>query len=149
MRIRPATGDKLAVPAQQRRRRNERRFQPGLPRQHPGKRRQQHPIRLCQLRTSDLTLEHPQLVAEQQYLDLLLPLRTTPQHDQLKQPPQRPVEKADDHAPRPTRHRHRPYRSKTDHDSPRTTRIRQIRVSGTHSFRRYVLRPPAAFSALA
>jgi hypothetical protein len=52
--------------------------------------RQQHPIRLRQLRTSDLTLEHPQWVAEQQDLDLLLPLRTTPEHDQLEQPPQRP-----------------------------------------------------------
>jgi hypothetical protein len=35
----------------------------------------------CRLQTSDLTLQHLQLMAEQQNLDLLLPLRTTSEHE--------------------------------------------------------------------
>jgi hypothetical protein len=45
----------------------------------------QRPI--SQLRTSDLTLQHAKLVAQQQDLDLFLSLRATPEHDQLEQPP--------------------------------------------------------------
>ena len=51
------------------------------------------------------TLQHPQLVAQKQDLDLLLPLRATPQNDQLKQPSQRPIHKREEHTPRTTRHR--------------------------------------------
>jgi len=79
------------------------------------------PVSRHQLRTSDLTLEHPQLMAEQQDLDLLLPLRTPPEDDRLEKPPQRPIEKTHNHAPETTRHRHRPYRS-NDHDPLHTTR---------------------------
>lgn len=93
------------MPAQQRRRSHERRSRPRLAWQHPVERRQQRPISLRQLGTSDLTLEHMQLVAKEKDLDLLLALRTTPKHGQLQQPPQRPVQKRQNHASSPTRHR--------------------------------------------
>src|SRR4051794_32470977 len=80
VRIPPAACHQLAVPAQQRPRRHKRRSPPRLPRQHPAERRQQRPISLRQLWPSDLPLEHAELVAQQKDLDLLLPLRTTPQH---------------------------------------------------------------------
>jgi hypothetical protein len=60
MRIRPTARGEFPVPAQQRRGRHEQRHLPGLPRQHPAKRRKQRPIGLRQLRTSHLTLQHPQ-----------------------------------------------------------------------------------------
>jgi YD repeat-containing protein len=75
------------VPAQQRRRPHEQRPLPGLPWQHTAKSGQQRAISLRQLRTSNLALQHPQLVAEQQNLDLLLPLGATPQHEQQASSP--------------------------------------------------------------
>ena len=41
------------------------------------------------------TLEHPELLTEQQNLDLLLSLRATPEHEQLEESPQRPVQQRD------------------------------------------------------
>jgi hypothetical protein len=105
MRVRPATRNKLTVPAQHRPRRRERRSPPRLPRQHATERGKKRPVSLRQLRTSDLPLKHSQLVAEEKDLDLLLPLSPTPEHDQLKQPPKRPIEKRQNHASRTTRHR--------------------------------------------
>jgi hypothetical protein len=74
-------------------------------------------------------------MAEQQNLDLLLALRPPPKHDEFKQPSQRPVEKAHDHATRTTRRRYRPYRSNQPQPA-HTTQSRRIRVSGTHESRR-------------
>ena len=91
MRIRPPARDQLAVPAQKRCRRDAQRSPPRLPRQPTAERRKQCPISLRQLRTSDVTLQDPQLMAQQHDLDLLLPLRTTPEHGQLEQPTQRPI----------------------------------------------------------
>jgi hypothetical protein len=45
-------------------------------------------------------------LAEQRDLDLLPPLRATPQHDQLQQPPERPIEKGQNETARTTCHRH-------------------------------------------
>src|SRR6266508_1170821 len=61
--IRPTASDQLAVPAQKRRRGDEERLPPRLPRQHAAERRQQRPVSLRQLRTRDLTLQHAKLVA--------------------------------------------------------------------------------------
>lgn len=83
MRIRPAARDQLPMPAQDRSRRYEQRSLPRRSRQHPAESRQQRPISLRQLRTGHLTLKHAKLMTEQQDFDLLLPLRTTPQHNQL------------------------------------------------------------------
>src|SRR5262249_35878514 len=113
MQIRPAASDRLPVPAQKRRGRDQERSPPCLPRQHAAERRQQRPVSLRQLRTSDLTLKYAKLVAQQQDLDLLLSLRPVPEREQLKQPTQRPVREREDHAPRTTRHGIRPYRSPT------------------------------------
>ena len=93
MRVRPVARNELAVPAQQRRRRHEQRPLPRLPWQHTAECSQQRPISQRQLRTTNLPLQHPQLVAQQQNLDLFLPLRATPQHEQLEESPQRPVQK--------------------------------------------------------
>jgi hypothetical protein len=87
MRIRPAARDEFAMPAQESRGRHERRSLPSLPRQHTTERRQQRPIALRQLRTSDLPLEHHQLMTEKKNLDFLLPLRATPENDELEQAP--------------------------------------------------------------
>lgn len=92
------------MPAQKRRRRHEERSLPRPARQYLAERRQHGPISLSQLRTSDLTLQHPQLVPEQQNLDLLLPLRATPEYEQLKESPERPVDQRDRDALGPTRH---------------------------------------------
>lgn len=46
------------------------------PRKHVAECRQQSSISLRQLRTSDVPLEHPKLVAQKEDLDLFLPLRT-------------------------------------------------------------------------
>jgi hypothetical protein len=81
MRIRPTARDQFAVPTQQRPRTDEQRPLSGLPWQQAAKCRQQRPIGLRQLRTSDLTVQHPQLMAEQQNLDLLLALGATAEHN--------------------------------------------------------------------
>ena len=104
MRIRPAARYQLSVPAQNGRRRHEERS-PQAPRQHPAERAKQRPISLAQPRTGHLTFEYPDLMAQHQYLDLLLALRPRPQHDELQQAAQRPVEKRHSHALRTTRHR--------------------------------------------
>jgi hypothetical protein len=92
------------MPAENGCRLHKQRAPPRLPRQRPTERRHKRPISLRHLRTSDLTLQHPQLVPQQQDLDLLLPLRTTPEHNQLKQPPQRPVKQRNRDTLGPTRH---------------------------------------------
>jgi hypothetical protein len=97
-RVRPAARDQLAVPTQQRRRRHKHGSPPRLPRQRTAERRQQRPISRRQPRTSNLTLQYPQLLAQHQNLDLLLRLRPTSEHDQLEQPPQRPIEKRQERA---------------------------------------------------
>jgi hypothetical protein len=80
VRIRPTARDQLAVPAQQRRRRDEER-RPRPPRQHPTERSQQSPISRPKLRTSHLALEQLQLVTQHEILDLLRTLRAHPQHN--------------------------------------------------------------------
>src|SRR6266511_3678077 len=101
MRIRPAARDALAVPAQQRPRSHEQRPLPGLPRQRTAERSQQRPISLRQLRTNDLTLQDPQLMAEKKSLDLLLPLGAMVEYEQFEQSPKRPVEQRTRDALRP------------------------------------------------
>jgi hypothetical protein len=104
MRIRPAARDDFAVPTQQRPGRHEQRHLPRLPWQHPAERSQQRPVSLRQLRTTDLALQHPQLMTEEQNLDLLLSLRAAPENEQLEESPQRPVQQRHRNALRPTRH---------------------------------------------
>jgi hypothetical protein len=85
MRIRPAAGDLLAMPARNGRWRHEQRHLPRPTRQYTAEGSQQRPISWRQRGTSDLTLQHPQLMPQQQDLDLLLPLRAPPKHHQLEQ----------------------------------------------------------------
>src|SRR6266545_4401330 len=130
MRKRPAARDQLPMPAQYRRRCHHERPLPRSPWQHPAERRQKRPISLRQLRTSDLTLQHPQLMAQQQDLDLLLPLRTEAENDQLEQPPQRPVEQRDRDTLGPLRHDRDPTRS--DREPQTATTPAAIHIFGTH-----------------
>jgi len=108
-RIRPAARHQLAMPPQQPRRRHQKR-RPRTPRQRRTERRQRSPISRLKPRAPDLPLQHPQLVAQHQDLDLLLTLRAQPQHKQLQQSPQHPIEKRQHHAPRMTHLDRRPYR---------------------------------------
>lgn len=103
VRIRPAARNQIAMQAKQRRWRHKRRPPPRPPRQHSTEGSQQRAVGRRQRRPRDLPLEHSQPVAQQQNLDLLLPLRAEPKHDKLEQPPQRPVEKGEDD---PARARH-------------------------------------------
>src|SRR2546423_1426513 len=48
-------------------------------------------------------------MTEEKDLDLLLALRPRPQHDELEQAPQRPVEKRQNQTPRATHQYNRPY----------------------------------------
>jgi hypothetical protein len=136
VRIRPAARDELPVPAQKRRRRDEERSPPCLPRQDAAQRRQQRPISLRQRGSGDLTLQHTKLVAQQQDLDLLLPLRPTPKRNQLEQPAQRPVRERENHAPRTTRHGIPAYPS-PDPPAQAITQEPRIRIIGTYRFRDY------------
>src|SRR5436190_9523874 len=109
MRIPPAARHQLAMPPQQHRRPHQKR-RPRPPRQRRTERRQQSPISRPKPRAPDLPPQHPQLMAQHQDLDLLLTLRAQPQHKQLQQPPQHPIEKRQHHAPRMTHLDRRPYR---------------------------------------
>src|SRR5205823_1376218 len=84
MRIAPAARHELAVPAQKRRRRDEERS-PSSPRQHTADRGEHHPIARAKLRTRALTLQNHQLVAQDEDLELLRPLRPRAQDEQLEQ----------------------------------------------------------------
>jgi hypothetical protein len=64
---------------------------PCSPRRRPTERRERRSISGPKLWTRDLALEHLQLVTKDEDLDLLHTLRPHPQHEQLQQPPQRPV----------------------------------------------------------
>jgi hypothetical protein len=115
---------------------------PCRPRQHAGKRRRQRPVSLRQLRTRDLTLQHAKMVAQQQDLNLLLMLRTTPKRHQLEHPAQRPSTRTKEHSP--PRH---PTLPRTD---PRHTAIMQkpgTPVIGTDRLLREWLGTPNACEA--
>src|SRR6266540_1725010 len=66
MRIRPAARDQLAMPTQKCRWRPQQRRLPRPTRQYAAEGSQQHPITWRQRGTSDLTLQHPQLMPQQQ-----------------------------------------------------------------------------------
>ena len=70
-------------------------------------------------------------MAQQQDLDLLLPLRTEAENDQLEQPPQRPVEQRDRNTLGPLRHDRDPTRSDREPQTAATPAA--IHIFGTHS----------------
>jgi len=90
------------VPAQQRRRLHTER-RPQGPRQHAAERGKENPINRLKARTPDLTLQHPQLMAQNENFDLLRLLRPQAQDEQLEQAPQRPVDQRE-HDPQRTPH---------------------------------------------
>jgi hypothetical protein len=108
MRIRPAAGNQLPMPAQHCSRPDEQRPPPRRSRQQSAERSQKRPIRRSQLRKSYLALQHAQLMTEQQDLDLLLPFGATAEHHQFQQPSQRPVKKRQNDTLRAARHGRRP-----------------------------------------
>src|SRR6266508_3741969 len=72
-------------------------------------------------------------------LDLLLALRPHPQHEQLQQPLQRPVQEQQHRAPRTTHLDRRPYRYSTHAQHANRGSRRAISVSGTHKVATRVL----------
>ncbi len=64
---------------------------PGRPGQRAAQRGQQQPVGWPQPRPRDLTLQHMQPVAQQENLELLRPLRTQTEHNELEQTPQHPI----------------------------------------------------------
>ncbi len=114
------------MPAQERRGRNEER-RPRSSRKQPAERSQKRPISQSEPRPSNLPLQRPQLVTQQQDLDLLLSLRTRTE-SQLDQPPKRPIQKRQNH-PHDDR---RAYRSTSSADS-KYANLCDDRISGTHT----------------
>jgi len=51
-----------------------------------------------------LALKHHQLMAKKKNLDFLLPLRATPENEQLQESPQRPIQQRRRNTLGPTRH---------------------------------------------
>ncbi len=88
VRIRPAAGEELTVPAHQRLG-LDREARPGDPRQRAAQRRQQRPISPRQLRLSSLPTEHRKFMAQHQDLELLRATRPRQQPDEREQVPHR------------------------------------------------------------
>ncbi len=86
------------MPAADRFRPNEQ-TAPPLPRQQPGKPGQQRPVSRPAARPPNLSAEHQQLLAQYEDLNLVGGIWPSEQHHQLKQAPERPVEKGRDHHP--------------------------------------------------
>jgi hypothetical protein len=84
MRIGPTAGDQPTVPAQQRLRPHQE-DAPRAARQHPAEPREQQTIVRREPRTSDLPAKDREFVAEHQNLDLLRPVATPDEDDQLQQ----------------------------------------------------------------
>jgi hypothetical protein len=102
--------------------------------QHATERSKQSTITCMKLRTCDLAFQHPQLVAQHTDLDLLCLLGAHPQHKQLQQPAQHPVQKRQHHAPRTTHLDDRADR--LSYPPPTATNLDLTsgdRVSGTHT----------------
>jgi hypothetical protein len=85
VRVGPAAGDQLPMPAQQRLRLNHERL-PAASRQDPAQRREQQPVVRLESRLTDLPTEDRQLVPEHENLELLRPVTPSEEHDQLQQP---------------------------------------------------------------
>jgi hypothetical protein len=94
---RAAPPDQLAVPAKQRSR-THRQTPQGAPRQRSRERREDRPIPGPKRRSPRLPPNDRQLMPEHQDLQLLRALRSTQQHDQLKQPTERHIEERPNHA---------------------------------------------------
>lgn len=75
---------KTTMPVQQRLR-PHRESVPAAPRQHPAQRRKQQPVVELEPRLFGLPTKNRQLVPEHKNLQLLRPLTTPNQHDQLQQ----------------------------------------------------------------
>src|SRR5918995_208705 len=88
--IRPAAADECPMPAQKCRRLDEER-PPSRLRQHLAERRQQGTIGRPQARPADLAPQYLQLMPQHEDLDLLRPLRTTKENEQLEQTADDPV----------------------------------------------------------
>src|SRR5205085_2020398 len=87
-RVCPAASDHAAMPAQQRRRRDQKRL-PARAWQYPTRRGKEDPIGRRQLWPTGLPTKNRQLMAKHDDLELLEPLRARPEHDELKQAAQR------------------------------------------------------------
>jgi hypothetical protein len=78
--------DKTAMPAQQRRGRDEEDGRPPLPVEHATEPRERHAIAVVETRPRLLTAKHRALVAQHEDLDILATLPPTAQDQQLDDP---------------------------------------------------------------
>jgi hypothetical protein len=125
MRVRPATGDQLAVPAQQRVRPHQE-ARPGRARQRAAQRRQQRSIGPRQPWPSRLPPQNSQLVPQHKNLQLLRAARPPQQPHQREQVPHDEIHKRPKRSalPRPRQER-RTYRAQRPGE-PRTS-LRTLR----------------------
>jgi hypothetical protein len=84
IRLGPAASHEPSMPGQQRLRLDEERV-PAAPRQHSAQRREKNPIAWFKTRLFDLPAKDRQFMAEYEDLQLLRPLTTAEEHDQLQQ----------------------------------------------------------------
>jgi hypothetical protein len=85
MGIRPTARDQSPMPAQQRLGPHEEDV-PAAPRQHSTQRSEQRPVVRLEARPTGLSAKNRQLVPEYEDLELLLPVTSSEEHDQLEQP---------------------------------------------------------------
>src|SRR6266496_265454 len=126
MRVRPATGDQLAVPAQQRVRSHQE-TRPGRARQRAAQRRQQRSIGPRQPWPSRLPPQNSQLVPQHKNLQFLRSARPPQQPHQREQVPHDEIHKRPEQSalPRPRQER-RTYRAR--HPGEPRTSLRTLRV---------------------
>ena len=96
MRVSPASGDQISVPAQQRRRSHEERV-PRAAAQHPRQRGEKDSIGTVKIWSVNLTAQHRDLVTQHQDLDLRGSVTAQRQNQKLQDAPQRAVGKRPEH----------------------------------------------------
>ncbi len=96
MRIRPPAREQRPVPTTNRLRLHEH-AAPPLTGKHPSQRGQEHPISRAAARPTHLPAKHCELVTQNEYLDLVRGVRSTPHHQASEEMSKQPVEARDEH----------------------------------------------------
>ena len=132
--VRPAASDEAAVPAQQRRRRNQKR-PPTRPRQQPTRRSKEDPVGRCQPRPTRLPTKHRQLMSKDDDLQLLEVLRARPQEYELEHAAERQVAERPEQEPTPRNQRDGRTTLRSAHMSQSRNRVNAPhRPGGVRSF---------------
>ncbi len=92
-----STGARAATGANDEPRRLHEHAAPPLTRKHPSQRGQEHPIGRAAARPPHLPAKHGEFVTQNEYLDLVRGVRSTPHHQESEEMSKQPVEARDDH----------------------------------------------------